>query len=736
MAFRRASFLAIVLLILGTPLSAQVLLPVPDLDLKTEGTVRALARLGDGSVIVGGQFQFLNGVPRSNIARLLPDGSIDPTWAPRPNGAVLALAVASDGSIIVGGGFSSINGVALPNLARLSGAGSGAPVTTWVPAPDSLVWSLAVSGTQVYAGGMFTQFGGAARSRIARTSIVGPGTADSWNPSANDTVFALSVAQGSLGDPDAIIAGGTFTSIGGLARNRIAKLVETSSSAVTAWNPSANGAVFALTNDGSFVYAGGSFTTMSSAPLARLAKLSLDGGMIQGGFAPQPNAAVQSLSLTSTQLYVGGQFDTFAAQPRAGVARVARSSGALDLTWNPGNGGADVQVVRGRDDGVVYVGGDFRRFAGASRLSLARIETNGASVSPTHAEYAGRVAALVRAADGALYVGGEFALVDGLPRGNLLRLRPDGSLDPLWAPSTDGDILALALDGLGRVYVAGQFSQVDGWPLRGIARVAANGLGAPDVAWDADADFYVRALAIAADGEILVGGSFTEIGGASRQHIARLSANNAAADPAWNTGAEDWVNALAVAADGSVFAGGWFTEIGGQPREGVAKLAAADGRADPAWNPGLDGSADTFAFSPDGAWVYAGGNYSMAAGVARPAGLARFSRTSGAIDTAWVPALTGGSATALAVDAAGDVYAAGSLTSASSQQFIYRLAQADGALSPGWAFAAGGIPSTFLLHGGTAWVGGSFDSVLGRPREGLAALVVDRLFANGFEGPP
>lgn len=733
-------FAALVSLLSGLAcgsLDAQVLLASPDLDLKVEGTVRAMLRFSDGSIIVGGQFQSLNGVPRSNLARLAPNGSLDPQWAPRANGAVLALAVATDGSIIAGGGFSSINGVPVPYLARLSGGGNGAPIPTWVPAPDNLVWSLAVSGSQVYAGGMFTQFGGAARSRIARTMTSGTGTADSWNPSANGTVHALSVAPGSAGNPDAIIAGGGFTSIGGLPRNYLAKLVADSSAAVAAWNPSPNGSVYALTQDGTFVYAGGSFTAVGSAPFPRLAKLALDGpGAIQPGFSPQPNATVQALSLTTTHLYAGGSFDTFAGQPRAGVARIVRTTNALDPAWNPDAAGADVHAVRGRDDGVVYVGGIFRRLAGATRLSLARVESNGASTLETHAENRGYVTALARATDGTLYVGGEFALVDGLPRGNLLRLRADGSLDPSWAPSTDGGILDLALDGLGRLYVAGQFAQVDGLPLRGIARVAADGTGAPDATWNAQTDYYVRAVAIANDGDIVVGGSFTAIGGAARQHLARLSASNAVADPAWDAGAGDWVDALAVGPDGAVFAGGSFTDIGGQPRNGVAKLAAADGRADPAWNPVLNGAAATFAFSPDGARVYVGGNYSLAAGLSRPAGLARFAYATGVIDAAWNPALSGGSAAALAVDGAGDVYAAGSLTTPSSQRFVYRLARNDGALSESWSFTADGIPSAFLLHEGMAWVGGHFGSVLGRPREGLAALVVDRLFAHGFDATP
>jgi hypothetical protein len=43
-----------------------------------------------------------------------------------------------------------------------------------------------------------------------------------------------------------------------------------------------------------------------------------------------------------------------------------------------------------------------------------------------------------------------------------------------------------------------------------------------------NADLYVHALAVQADGKILVGGTFTFIGGQTRNYIARLSNNIAA----------------------------------------------------------------------------------------------------------------------------------------------------------------------------------------------------------------
>ncbi len=729
----RVLFACLLVLSCG-PTRAQILLDAPDLDLRTEGTVRALARLADGTVIVGGQFQSIDGMPRANIARLLPDGSVDPAWAPQIDGAVLALTLASDGAIIAGGGFTRVNGISLPYLAKLAD-GSGAPVAAWRPAPDGYVWALAVAGFDLYVGGSFSQLGGAARASIGRVSTLGNGTADAWNPSANGTVHALSVMQGQLSAPDAIFAGGTFTQIGGLARNRIARLSEDSSGANASWNPSMDGSVLALANDGNSIFAGGSFSTVGGAPLARLVRLpGVGSGIPAAGFAPQPDLAVHSLSLLGATLYVGGQFGTIGGQTRAGVARMSAGSGAVDAGWNPGAPGSEVYAVRGRSDGIAYVGGRFRRCAGAPRLSLARVDADGGSLVATDAAYKGRVAALARQADGGLIVGGEFAFADGVPRGNLLRLDAAGQLDPLWAPETDGDIVALAIDGAGRVLAAGQFNRVSGLPLRGIARLAGSGDGAPDAGWNAAPDYYVRAVAIQADGEVVVGGSFTSIGGLPRNRLARLSAANAAADPGWNPDADDWVYSLAVAADGTIIVGGSFTAIGGQPRTSAARLAASDGAASPGWNLALDGGVDAVALSPDAAFVYLGGYFTQVAGQARPGGIARVHLPTGALDATWVAPLSG-TTTALAVDERGEVYAGGSLSMSSGpQRFLYRLAAADGALSPGWQYATDAATYEVLLHAGRAWVAGAFTSALGQPRVGVAGLIVDRLFVGGFDG--
>ncbi len=80
---------------------------------------------------------------------------------------------------------------------------------------------------------------------------------DGFNPDANSTVYAL--AQQADGK---IVVGGQFTTMGGVTRNRIARL-NPDGSLDTTFNPDANNPVFtlALQADGKIVV-GGFFTTM------------------------------------------------------------------------------------------------------------------------------------------------------------------------------------------------------------------------------------------------------------------------------------------------------------------------------------------------------------------------------------------------------------------------------------------------------------------------------------------
>jgi hypothetical protein len=89
-----------------------------------DGPVLAVAPAGDGAIWVAGGFTRFAGVERRRVARLRPDGALDPAFDPGvgPNDTVLALAPVEGGGVGIGGVFTEVNGVARGGVAVLLGA--------------------------------------------------------------------------------------------------------------------------------------------------------------------------------------------------------------------------------------------------------------------------------------------------------------------------------------------------------------------------------------------------------------------------------------------------------------------------------------------------------------------------------------------------------------------------------------------------------------------------------------
>jgi len=118
----------------------------------------------------------------------------------------------------------------------------------------------------------------------------------------------------------------------------------------------------------------------------------------------------------------------------------------------------------------------------------------------------------------------------------------------------------------------------------------------------------ITALAIAPDGSIYAGGSFTTAGGNSAMRIAKWNGTT------WynlSTGVSGSVAALAVAPDGTLYAGGSFATAGGVT---VNRIAKWDGTAWSALGTGMDNDITCIAIASDGT-LYAGGNFTTAGGV-------------------------------------------------------------------------------------------------------------------------
>ena len=190
-----------------------------------DGSVLAMLVQPDGKVLVGGGFRAFNGVPRRNIARLNGDGSLDTSFRvdPGPDASIYALALRPDGKIMVGGHFRYYDRAFRQYLARIQPNGVLDP-TFRDPVLNGFVESIAVQPDgKVLVGGSFDSPG----RRIARFDTNG----------ANDNRFnnwssGFQVAGGGFVDVNALvlqpdgraIAVGRFDTYNGVARKNVARL--------------------------------------------------------------------------------------------------------------------------------------------------------------------------------------------------------------------------------------------------------------------------------------------------------------------------------------------------------------------------------------------------------------------------------------------------------------------------------------------------------------------------------
>ena len=75
----------------------------------------------DNKIWVGGDFTSFNGKPAIRLARLLPDGQLDPDFdiGQGFDSSVYALALTHDNKLLVGGNFMTYDGQVCNRIARL-----------------------------------------------------------------------------------------------------------------------------------------------------------------------------------------------------------------------------------------------------------------------------------------------------------------------------------------------------------------------------------------------------------------------------------------------------------------------------------------------------------------------------------------------------------------------------------------------------------------------------------------
>ena len=343
-------------------------------------------------------------------------------------------------------------------------------------------------------------------------------------------------------------------------------------------------------------------------------------------------------------------------------------------------------------------------------------------------------------ADGKILVGGFFLSIGGHSRNSIARLDPTTGLADSFDPQA-GDPLsfprvqAIAVQADGKILVSGVFTLIGGQPRFGFARLDAT-TGLAD-SWDPNANGDVYAIAVQADGKILAGGFFTSIGGQTRNRIARLDPTTGLAD-SFDPNANDVVRSIAVQADGKILAGGLFTTLspnGGAAvtRNRIARLET-DGRLDQTLNLSTVGTYVTAtAVQADGK-ILIGGSFSTVLGVTRN-NIARLN-TDGTLDTAFNPNAND-AVHSIAVQADGKILAGGFFNGANSiggqsRNYIARLDPITGLADSFNPNASSTVYALAVQSDGNILAAGEFTSIGGQTRNHIARLDPSTGLADSF----
>jgi len=724
------------------------------------GPVYAIATEPDGKVLIGGGFTFCNGVPRRGIARLNVDGSLDPSLNPGtgPTGSVYTLARQSDGKVMIGGDFVTYGGVLRIRVARVNADGS--LDTSFDPGagPNGPVHALAVQpdGKVLLVGG-FSAYQGAVHRNIVR--INADGSADtSFVTNGGVRGFGAQIVWSMALQADGkILIGGDFTSVNGTTRQGIARL-NSNGSLDASFNPGAGilatGAaaptVYAITvqPDGK-VLIGGSFGSYNHVTRNHLARLNPNGALdtsFNPGAGPMANgnpdaASVRTFAVQPDgKLLIGGMFTTYDNTQRNNLARV-NSDGSLDASYGPAAGAnAMLRAFSLQSDDKLLIGGDLTSYAGATRSGITRLNLDGsldAGFNPGSGPNAA-VSAVALQTDSKLVIAGEFTTFSGTAIQRVARLHADGALDTSFSPGSgpNKSVSALALQSDGKLLIGGRFVAYDDTDIARIARI--NSDGSLDASFNPGlgANAEVRAIAVQPDGKVLIGGTFTQLNGASRPRVARLNADgsvDASFDPGTGpTAGTLSVDALAVQPDGRVLIVGSFGLYNGTPRGCVARLNA-DGSLDTSFDPGsgadLPGSNIhpvllDVALRSDGK-VLIGGDFTTYNGTERYR--VALLNADGSLDTSFSTGFGANSAVnALALQPDGKLLIGGNFTSYNhtTRNRVARL-NADGSLDVSFDPGAGanlGVTGFALQPDGKLLIGGTFTSYAGAPRHRVARV--------------
>ena len=351
--------------------------------ISSAGSVRSVKRQPDGKILVGGIFEIVNGVRKTNLARLNADGTLDNSFNPPPDlfdftpNYVFDIELQSDGKIIVARFI--FNGAVLALTEPLGSISNGGVVRlnadgsldeTFATISTGLMRSLAVgSDNSIFIGGSFNAPSPPYNSATF-CKLMPNGTLDTaFFPSQQPLGAIYDIV---IQPDDKILVSGTFSTVGGASHPGIARYNANGTLDPNYFSNIPSVFALGLAGDGK-IYAGGNFPVSGGNVNTNLARLNANGS-IDNTFVGLANAPVRDLIVQPNgKILIGGDFTSYYSNSVGRIARV-NTNGSFDATFNTGAGASGaIYALETQPDGKILAGGQFLDFDNAEKLSIVRL---------------------------------------------------------------------------------------------------------------------------------------------------------------------------------------------------------------------------------------------------------------------------------------------------------------------------------------------------------------------------
>jgi uncharacterized delta-60 repeat protein len=533
----------------------------------------------DGKIVVIGSFSSINGIGRTNFARLNANGSVDTQFSEAFYTTGRNLEILPDDKILTEPGINS-------SLSRLNP--DGTEDSTFAATPSVKSWTLDLNGKIIIAANFLEN--DVTIKKIARLNA--DGTTDNlFSPAAVGVVGE--VRKIALQPNGKILINGYFTQIGGTIRKEFAR-VNSDGTLDTTFNPEiGDGTIADITAlaDGK-ILVGGAFNRFGTTQQINLARLNADGSFdntFTPIFGPENNSSVGRIAVQPDgKIIVTGNFATVNGTNRSGIARL-NADGTTDVTFNATIGGIAYSLLI-QADGKIIIAGSFSGVNGFNRSNLARLNADGGLDTSFNA---GTISVLTQVK---IQPDGKYLVLTG---NFVLRRNADGSPDATLQSPNFASADRFVLQSDGNIVVVGSFTGVNSVTRKSIARIRSNGeldlLFYPNGANDAINDIVAQT-----DGKLIIGGKFSQIESIARSGIARLNTAAFARKTPFDFDGDGKADITVFRPSNSV----WYQLLGSNYQFSATYFGTAGDIATPADFDG-DGKTDIAIFRPSsGIWVY------------------------------------------------------------------------------------------------------------------------------------